>query len=143
MSISRRFEFVEHTADIIVKASGRTLDEAFGAAAEGMFAVITDGAVIRPVRRVRIEIESIDVEGLLVTFLSELIVRHESERVVMGDIQVRVQSDTRLQADIGVEPFDESRHGEGTQVKGVSYHLMEIHGPAGDRPAWVQVLLDI
>lgn len=143
MSTLRRFEFLEHTADIIVKAYGATLDEAFAAAAEGMFAVITGEAEIVASRREVIEIESIDQEGVLVAFLSELIVRHESESVVIGDVDVTLLDKTHLRAEIGIAPFDASRHGEGVQVKGVSYHMMEIVELFDSEPASVQVLLDI
>ncbi|MCB2230106.1 archease [bacterium] len=143
MSTLRRFEFLEHTADIIVKAYGATLDEAFAAAAEGMFAVITGEAEIVASRREVIEVESIDREGLLVAFLSELIVRHESESVVLGDVDVTLLDKTHLRAEIGIAPFDASRHGEGVQVKGVSYHMMEIVEPSDSEPASVQVLFDI
>ena len=141
--MTRRFDYIDHTADIIIKAYGDTLAEAFAAAAEGMFAVITDEAEIQPNQRETIEIESIDREGLLVNFLSELIVLHEAQNVVIGQIAVELLSDTRLRADLGIEPFDDDRHAGGSQVKGVSYHMLEIEDAAGDQPAGIQVLLDI
>ncbi len=143
MGTSRHFEYIDHTADIIVRAYGETLAEAFACAAEAMFAVITDSAEIQPISRETVDIESIDREGLLVGFLSELIVRHESRSIVVGDIRITALGDTQLRADIGIEPFDEIRHGSGTQVKGVSYHLMEIRDPVDGAPAVVQVLFDI
>ena len=38
----KRFEFLDHTADVILQGHGDTLAEAFAAAADGLFAVITD-----------------------------------------------------------------------------------------------------
>ena len=139
----KRFDFKEHTADVLAVGYGDTLEEAFAASADAMFDVITDSAEIKAERTVEFGVDSIDREGLLVGFLSQLIVMHEVERVVMTDFKVTLDSDTRLSAKAGVEDFDEKRHGGGSQVKGVSYHMMEINEPAGGQPASVQVLFDI
>ena len=137
------YEFIEHTADIAVKATGETLEQAFEAAAEGMFAIITDSVPIRPVRTITRDIESIDMEGLLVTFLSELILISETENVVLTDFKVTFTGERSLRFMAGAEPFDDDRHGRGTPVKGVSYHMMEISTPVGRKPACVRVLFDI
>jgi SHS2 domain-containing protein len=139
----KRFDFKEHTADILAVGYGDTLEEAYAATAEAMFDVITDSADIHGERPVRFEVDSIDREGLLVGFLSHLILLHETERIVMNDFAVIFESDTRLTATGKAEDFNEDRHGGGSQVKGVSYHMMEIHEPSGDEPASAQVLFDI
>jgi len=137
------YEFKEHTADIIARAYGDTLGEAFAAAARAMFDLITSGAEIRTVEEHKIEVESIDLEGLLVTFLSDLIVLHETENLVFDQFQVTLDGEHRLTAACRGEKFDTKRHGGGTAVKGVSYHLMEIEKSAAQGPCHVQVLFDI
>jgi SHS2 domain-containing protein len=137
------YEFKEHTADIIARAHGHTLEQAFGAAARAMFDVITGGAMIRPLQEYEIAVESIDIEGLLVTFLSELIVLHEIENVVLDKFQVTFDGDLKLTALCRGETFDQARHGGGAQVKGVSYHLMEVVRGEHGQPCHVQVLFDI
>lgn len=139
----KRFDFKEHTADILAVGYGDTLEEAYAAAAEAMFDVITDSAEIRGERPIRFEVDSIDREGLLVGFLSHLIVLHETERIVMNDFAVTFDGDTRISVTAKAEDFNEDRHGGGSQVKGVSYHMMEIHEPSDGTPASVQVLFDI
>lgn len=139
----RQYEFLDHTADIILRASGQTLDEAFEAAAEGLFDVITDSAALAGDTIVQKSLASIDREGLLVAFLSELIVMHETDDVVLSDFAVKLESDTAMTFSAKSQPFDPDCHGEGTPVKGVSYHLMEIGVDAVAKTAYVQVLLDI
>jgi SHS2 domain-containing protein len=139
----KRYEFIEHTADIAIKAHGADLSEAFAAAAEAMFAIITDNAAIEPKQRIELTMESIDTEGLLVRFLSELIVIHEVEELVLTDFEVSLSNDRHLTVRAMGEPFDAEKHGGGTPVKGVSYHMMEIADGGGKRPAYVQVLFDI
>ncbi len=136
------YEFKDHTADIIARAYGATLEEAFGSAARAMFHVITGGAEIGRSQQLEFEVESIDVEGVLVGFLSDLIVLHETENIVLGEFEVTLDGN-RLKAICYGEPFDFGKHGEGTPVKGVSYHMMEIEPGGNGEPAHVQVLFDI
>lgn len=138
-----QYEFLDHTADVLVKAYGGSLEEAFGSAAEAMFAVITDSAPIKPLQEVHLEVESIDLEGLLVAFLSQLIVTFETDGLVLTDFTVAFTSERELKASARGEPFEDKIHGQGTQVKGISYYLMEINEPGRGKPASVQVLFDI
>ena len=139
----KRIEFVDHTADIIIRASGDTLAEAFAAAADGMFSIITDTSRIEPRQEVTFSISSIDRPGLLVAFLSELIVRHEVDRLLLTDFTVVFNGETDLTATGRGELFDRSRHESGMHVKAVTYHMLEIKdGPPGE-PCHVQVLFDV
>lgn len=137
------YEFKEHTADIIARAYGATLEEAFGNAARAMFDIITGGTEIQAVDQYELKVESIDLEGLLVGFLSQLIVLHETENVVLSQFQVAIDGDRKMTAVCLGETFAPKRHGGGTQVKGVSYHLMEIEKGGEKELCHVQVLFDI
>lgn len=140
----KRHEMFEHTADIGFEAYGADLPEAFAAAGEALFSVITGDATIIPETDTTIEVESVDLEGLLVGFLSELLVRFEVEQLVLTDFTVVLYGSTRLTAKAKGERFDEQKHGFGHHVKGVSYHLMEIVDNAGsDDESYVKVLLDV
>ncbi|MFZ5980528.1 MAG: archease [Candidatus Zixiibacteriota bacterium] len=139
----KKYEFIEHTADIAIKAYGDTLEAAFASAAEAMFDIITSGSKITGERAISFQVESIDIEGVLVAFLSELIARHETENQVMTAFEVRFSGPGALEVSARAEPFDFSRHGRGAQVKGVSYHMMEIFDGRGKKPSFVQVLFDI
>ncbi len=141
--MTRRYEFKEHTADIIARAYGETLEDAFASAAGAMFDLLTDGSVISGNEAVEFEVESIDLEGLLVGFLSELIVLHEADRLVLHDFKVEFVGETQLKATVIGERFDSNKHGGGTQVKGVSYHLLEIRRGETGEPVSLQVLFDI
>lgn len=137
------YEFVEHTADIAIKAYGASVEEAFAVAAGAMFDIMTDGAAIEPLEKVEFETESVDRQGLLVGFLSNLIVLYEVRDYVLTDFQVTFINDSRLNVVCRGETFDEKRHGHGLHIKGVSYHMMEIFDGGGDKPSHVQVLFDV
>jgi SHS2 domain-containing protein len=140
----KRFELIDHTADIAIRAYGDSLPEAFAAAAEALFSLITGESEIAATRQVHLEVSSIDIEGLLVGFLSELLVQFEVQQMVLTDFEVTLADQSHLTAIARGENFDENRHGHGYHVKGVSYHMMEIeeNSESGD-PSHVQVLFDI
>jgi SHS2 domain-containing protein len=140
---AQKYEFVDHTADIAIKAYGRDLDEAFANAATAMFDTITDGASIEAEKEVALEIEAIDREGLLVQFLSELILIHEVEGLVFSEFEVDISGENGLKAVCRGERFMPEKHGGGLHVKGVSYHMMEISDGSDGKPCYVQVLFDV
>ncbi len=143
MGIKRKYEFIEHTADIGVRAFGDSLAESFAGAAEAMFDIITDGAVIKTELQVDISLEASDSEELLVRFLSQLIVVHETDNLVLSGFEIDISENNRLVATIKGEKFVDERHGGGTQVKGVSFHMLKIVPKQGDQPGWVEVLFDV
>jgi SHS2 domain-containing protein len=139
----KRYEFIEHTADVAVKAYGATLEEAFAIAAGAMFDIITDESPIERKQKVELKVKSMDMEGLLVNFLSRLIVLHEVDHLVLKDFDVAFTGDNSLRAAAWGEKFTETKHGGGLHVKGVSYHMMEVVQGVGNKPCHVQVLFDV
>jgi SHS2 domain-containing protein len=138
----KRIEYLEHTADVLILAHGENLAEAMAAAADGMFEIITGHtSSMSGAKTVSIDVVAEDIESLLICFLSELIVRHEVDHVVMADFAVAILPGIHLRATAGVVPFDELRDSGGTHVKGVPYHLLEIHDEPG--AASIRVLFDI
>ena len=72
-NIMKTYELIDHTADIGLKAYGKTLSEAYENAAKGMFDIITDSSEIESVGQYDIRLEAPDLGQLLVDFLSELL----------------------------------------------------------------------
>ena len=54
---TKRFEFLEHTADLYIAAYGRSLEETFENAAYAMFEGMTDLAKVQPRQEDRVEVE--------------------------------------------------------------------------------------
>jgi len=139
----KQFEFLEHTADIIIRATGDNLEEAFASAGEGLFACITTLDQIEPTEEIEFEIESIDRQGLLVALLSKLIYIHEVDRMIFSDFRITFKEDNKLTAICFGEKYDDAKHEPGMHVKGVSYHMLEIIDKDTNGFAAVQVLIDV
>jgi SHS2 domain-containing protein len=136
----KEYEFIDHTADVGIRAFGDSLEEAFVHAAKGLFDVITDSSVITPVERVKVSLPAApSLEQLLVDWLSELVFLNGARNLVFGRFDVKITG-TSLEASVFGEEFDVKKHRMGTEVKAVTYHMLEVHDSP---PFWVQVLLDI
>ena len=61
---------------------GRNLADLFTQAAWAMFDLMSDATTIRPLQSITVEVEAIDLEDLMVRWLSELLYRYDIERFV-------------------------------------------------------------
>jgi SHS2 domain-containing protein len=135
------YELIDHTADVGVKAFGKTLDEAFENAAKGMFDIITDKSEIEFVGQYKIELKADDLEQLLVDWLSELLFLHSAKNLIFSNFKVEIdQKENKLTGNLFGEKLDISKHKVGTEIKAVTYHMLEVKKK---KPYHVQVLFDI
>jgi SHS2 domain-containing protein len=137
----KTYELIDHTADVGMKAYGKTLSEAFQNVAKGMFDIITDNSEIESVGQYNLALEAPDLEQLLVDWLSELLYLNSARNQVFGFFIVDLdEKNKRLSAKIFGDKFDLSKHKIGAEIKAVTYHLLEVRNK---RPYHVQVLFDI
>jgi len=123
-----------------IHAYGDDLEEAFEETAKGMFSIITDITKVRKKKKRKLEIESENLESLLVNFLSELIYLHEVHNELYRNFDVKIEENNliRLTASAEGEKTDLERHDMDTAVKAVSYHEISI-----DSEGDVRIIFDI
>ena len=142
-----------HTADVLVVAHGRSLEEAFEQAALAVYEVMTDTGKVAPRVEKVVEVEGFDLENLLYRWIEELLVITDSEGLVFSRFKVEAIEKVgesggeeggeqyRLRARVWGEPFDPERHEHRTIVKAMTYAMMEIRREDG---CWhVQFVVDI
>jgi len=143
---AKGFRQLEHSGDAYLEAWGRTLEEAFEAAAMALFDVMTDLAAIRPIAEDRFEVEGGDLEELLYGWLEALLVKFDSDQMLYSDFRVQIREGPggrghRLTGIARGEAYEPGRHPSKTEVKAVTYHGMKIRAsPEGAR---VRFLLDL
>ena len=135
----KRFEFIEHTADVGLIAYGKTLAEAFANAAYGMFSIITEPETVREVESRSVEVSEVDTEALLFEWLNSLIYYFDVEMLLFRSFDIVEFKEGRLQAICRGEKYDPSRHRLKTGVKSATYHLLEVDREKNQ----VQVIFDI
>jgi len=155
-----RYEPVEHTADVGIVAYGRTLPELFENAAFGLFDTIADLEGVTSGQRRSLELDAADLDDLLVHWLSELNFFFQTERVLFREFSVARISGPgagrepgaagpdesrggglHLSAEAGGQAFDPKRHEIRADVKGVTYHDLDIRKDEGGWEA--RVIFDV
>jgi SHS2 domain-containing protein len=125
-----KFEFLEHTADILIAAHGQNLEEAFENAALAMFEVMTDTTKVSPVLEDTVEVTAEDEYALLYSWLEALLVKFEVNGMLYSRFKIASLQDTgeefKLKASVWGEKFNAEKHPQKVAVKAVTYHRMEI-----------------
>ncbi|MBI5213827.1 MAG: archease [Nitrospirae bacterium] len=83
-----QYEVLDISGDAGIKAYGKTCEEAFANAGMGMYSLITDIGNINERQEIGIEVKSDSIEGLLVSFLNELIFRFDTYGFIGNRIEV-------------------------------------------------------
>jgi len=136
-----KYDLIDHTADVGVKAYGKNLSECFENAAQGMFDIITNKSHVESIGQYNISLEAPDLEQLLVDWLSELLFLNSARNLVFGFFKVDLDEKKKsLTATVFGEKYDISKHKIGTEIKAVTYHMLEVNKK---KPFYVQVLFDI
>jgi SHS2 domain-containing protein len=136
------YEFIEHTAEIGVKATGRTREELFSHMAQGMFALIVPPDQVQPKSSVSVTAKAEGWDRLLVAWLKELLYLFDTRHFLGIDFKIKRMDATSIEAVATGETLDLNRHSVDKEVKAVTYcDLLLTQQPDG---SWMaQVIFDI
>jgi len=128
--LKKRFEFLEHTADLYIAAYGNSLEEAFENAAYATFEGMTDLKKVQPELEDTVEVEGYDEQALLYNWLEALLVKFDIKGNLYSRFKIAHIEETsagfKLKANIWGEPFNPRKHVSKVGIKAVTYHQMEI-----------------
>jgi len=137
------FEYLDHTADVELRGIGKTVEEAFCAAAAGMFNLMVDLSAIAPRIRLPVEVAAPRLELLLAEWLGTLLGEKEISGLIFSRFTAAIgcrPAGFTLKGEGWGEPIDPSRHHPKIEVKGVSYAGLTVAEKEG---RWiVQCVLD-
>jgi len=119
------YETLEHTADILVRCTGRTMEECFESAAFALFDQMVNIYTVGRTKRFSFEVESDDIEGRLYAFLSELLYIMDAESAVLSSFTVTFD-DRKVICEAYGETLDTGRHDPRTEIKAITYHMMHV-----------------
>ena len=122
----KQFEIIDISGDVGIKAFGRSLKEVFKNSAIGMYSLITDLEGVKGEKTISISVESNSLEGLLVSWLNELIFQFDAYNFIGKDIVILEMSDRKLKANVKGEEFDTERHERKLLIKAATYHRLKI-----------------
>jgi len=133
------FEILDIPGDVGIRAFGKDIQDAFIHAAIGMFSLITDLATIEEEKTIDVTVESDSLDGLLVSWLNELIFHFDTygfigKKITDFHLVGEGLSDARtykLKSSVTGDEFDQQRHEGKLLIKAATYHKLaveKIHG---------------
>ena len=137
----KRFEILDHTADIGLVVYGEDLKALFENAGEAFFYLITDLRKVRRRIERRIDIGGESLDRLMVDWLSQLLYLHDVENLLFREFKVESVGKEGLEAIVRGEPFRKGVHVIKTGVKAVTYHRIEVRQENGRWRA--QIIFDL
>jgi len=134
------YEFFEHTADVGLRARAPDLDGLFSEAAVGLFALIVEGPLRLDPERREFDVAGTRHDHLLFDWLNELLYVFDTERLLLGDFEVRVTA-TGVHASARGRVLDSERDHLLHEVKAITYHGLKVERHADGWQA--ELIVDI
>ncbi len=135
----KKFEFLEHTADIKFRAWGKSLNEVFENCVLAVSHVIGRGIKIKSAKEKKIEISGEDNESLLYKLIDEIIYLLDSENFVAAGAKIEIKGKELK----GVFYGDSSENYNGLEhIKAATYAEMHVK-KIGDKNFEAQAVIDV
>lgn len=121
--MKKEFEILEHTSELKIRAFGKTKEELFLNMMKGMALSLRPKVKSKNEKVKRaIQVESQDIDALLVDFLSEVLYLTQVNREVYSEVNFSKFSDTELEGEISGKKAESF----GEDIKAVTYHGAEM-----------------
>ncbi len=121
-----KFKVLDISGDVGIKAFGKSIDEAFINASFGMYSLITNLDSIKEKKTINVSVESPSLDGLLVSWLNELIFHFDAYGFIGKKIEIKQFSDNKIEATVTGEEFDPQHHEGKLLIKAATYHKLRI-----------------
>lgn len=119
------FEHFPHDADIGLRGTGATLEEAFVEAAHALTATVTDLGLVGAETRIPIHCEAPDAETLFLDWLNAIIFEMVTRRMLFSRFEATI-SDGTLDGAAWGEAVDPERHSPAVEPKGATWTALEV-----------------
>ena len=138
--MEKKFEFLEHTADIKFRAFGKTLEEVFENSALAISNIIYKEE-IKEEKKLKIKVKGKDLESLLYNFLEEFLFLFDSENFLLSDVKSIKIDEKNLTAEAEVSGDDAKNYKINIGIKAITYNEMFVKK---GKDGWeTQVVVDV
>ncbi len=121
------YETFEHEADMGIRGSGETLEEAFENGARAMFSIMLDLVGVEPEEKVEISCSAPDRETLFVEWLNELLTQASLREMVFSDFKIESLEKDSLRGYAYGERLDKKKHRLKVEVKAATYSMLKVY----------------
>ncbi len=124
------YRTLDHVTDALIEAWGPTFEEALVQAALGLFDTMVDAGNVKPALEEELLVEGHDELELVYNWLEQLLLSFEIKQQVLTRFHIssikKTDGNIFLTARARGEEYDPTTHRAKVEVKGVTYHLMEV-----------------
>jgi SHS2 domain-containing protein len=135
------WEHFHHKADIGIRGTGQTLEQALEQSAVALTAVICSPDKVRPLKSVDISCQTDDKEILFFDWINALIYEMDVRKMLFSRFEVHIEGD-RLGAVAWGEPADPDRHELAVEVKAATFMQLKVSQSA-DGQWTAQCVVDV
>lgn len=122
----KRYELIDHTADIGIKVYGRDLMELFRNAAFAMFDIMADLEGLKTSVTVEVRKSAPNREELLVEWLDDLLYNFYIKGLIFNEFEIMELDDKHIAGRAFGRHIGENRSRLKTEIKAVTYHELKI-----------------
>ncbi len=140
------YVFLEHTADIGVRAWDNTLEKAFVEGGKALFSIMVDISKVQKKSAVDIQCEARDIPMLFVEWLNKLLSQADINKMVFSgfriiSIEAYGYKDFRLKGEAFGEPLDPKKHVFKVEPKAATYFGLKYE--IQDGVHYLQCVIDV
>jgi len=140
-ALMKKYEFINHTADLGLKIRGSTAPELFENAGWAMFDILVNLRGVSCREQMELIVESEGWDELLADWLRKLLSQFNGYGYIFKTFKVEKIDKFRLQATVCGEKLNLKKHRLKTEIKAVTYHGLQVKR---DVRGWqAQVIFDI
>jgi SHS2 domain-containing protein len=142
LTLPQPFEDLGHTADLGIRVRGRSAEEALARLALALGSLLAGGEPVEALDEERLAVAGgPGLAGTAVAFLRELLFRFATGGAIPGAVEVLRVDQAGAEAIVRSGRYDPARHGEGQDVKAVTWHRARLEKSGGE---WVgEIVFDV
>lgn len=130
-ALPQPFRDLDHVADVAVEVDGASAEEALARLVLAEAALLAGGGAVRAEREAIVTAAGPDLRARAVGLLRELLFRFATEGLLAAWCEVEALGPDEARVRVGLGRRDAALHGEGLDLKAVTWHLAALEEAAG------------
>ncbi len=138
------YTYIEHTADMGLRAEGGSIEQAFNSGAEAMLALMFDLSTVNVSIAIAFGASAADIPSLFVEALNEILFIRDAHNLALKRLETKeikkIEDGSQFIGTVSGEPMSE-KTGITTEVKGATYSGLSYY--TGDGKHVLECVLDV
>lgn len=143
LALPQPFEDLDHTADVGVRVRGASAEEALARLVLVLGELLAGGGPVRADAEARVAVAGgPGLAGSAIALLRELLYRFATARRIPAAVEILRLDEDGVEALVETGGYDPDVHGEGADLKAVTWHAARLERAAGGE--WIgQIVFDV